>query len=406
MLGGSRSLLVARFLTYGASGVAVVLLTRILGPDDYGVYATGGSVAAVALMLSYFGQEQVYLAGAISLDQLRGRNVDATVLSLALLFAGCLLWPSVGWSVRLCGILIGVGVLASRLLLPYLAEPSARLDFGARARREIVVLATVPLGAVAIGVTFGATPILFAGGYAVAAAVPAAVALASGSSSRPETDRRLRLNALRVGLPFAVSNALYLVYFQSDVAIVGALSTSTEVGLYSAACSVVSVAIVASSVLMNDVMRARLYKHAKGSRAFAAVARRASVSAVVLGILAGGCAVFAAPLIVDVLFGASYGGSIDLLRILGIAIALYYLSNWASNVLIGAGSAGLVVRVQLLLAVSNVALNVALVPLWGAKGSAWITVGCEAVGLCIYFGLLRVRTVLRYDRVAIGAGGS
>ena len=192
-----------------------------------------------------------------------------------------------------------------------------------------------------------------------------------------------------------MSNALYLVYFQSDVAVMGTLARSEQVGLYAAACSILSVALVASTALMNDVMRARLYKERFGTRAFREVATRARNVALILGPLVGGAIAAAAPMIVRVIFGPTFDGSVGLLRILGVGICLYYWSNWVSNVLIAGGNATAVVGIQLLLAIVNVSLNVALIPRFGAAGSAWITAACEGVGILVFGAVLVGSRTLR-----------
>jgi O-antigen/teichoic acid export membrane protein len=348
-------------------------------------------------MLTYFGQEQLFFSGRIDLSELHTRNLWTGAVSTALLVVAALTWPHLHASARICALLIGLGVVANRLLLPYFAEPTFRLDFSTRAKREMLVLATWPVAAAAIGAVLGGGTIAFASGYAIAAALPLGFVYRRGSARRVA---RVKAKRLLEGLPFALSNALYLVYFQSDVAIMGSLAPSHEVGLYAAACSLLGVAIVPSSVLMNDVMRPRLYKHEPGTLLFRSVAVGSRTTAFALGLVVAAAVAALAPTIVSILFGARFQDSVPLLRILCLAICLYYWSNWASNVLIGAGRAKLVVVAQLILAIANIALNIGLIPTYGAAGSAWITAVCEAGGLAIFAGAIIASGAIRDGRAA------
>jgi O-antigen/teichoic acid export membrane protein len=114
-----------------------------------------------------------------------------------------------------------------------------------------------------------------------------------------------------------------------------------------------------------------------------------------LGIVIGGGVAATAPLLLHIVFGQHFVAGAPYLRIFGLAIAIYYASNWCSNVLIAAGAIHTVVWVQGVLALVNLGGNVLLIPHFGARGSAWMTVACEALGMVIYAARLRSLRFLR-----------
>jgi len=391
--GGTLDLLGARIITYAAAGLVILAIARILGPKDYGFYATGAALASLSLVFSYLGQDQHFLTGRLSIEKLKVRNGQVAILSVILLALFCNLWPHVSVTTRLCGLFIGLGIILNRLLLPYLVVPLANLDFQTRAKRELGLLATWPILGFFIGLILGASPIHFGlGGFT------AALLLLIPGKTRFKDFRSLfrdrSLRDLRDGAPYAISGALYVIYFQSDVAVLGTLSPAKTVGLYAAACTFVSVGILASTAVSNDIMRTRLYKSHVGYADFRNTAIQLGKVNAACGILAGTAMIVGAHILVSVVYGSAYRNATTLVGVLGVAVIIYYFSNWASNIVIAAGNIRLVVLSQLGLSIINLAGNFLLIPRFGAAGSAWMTVSCELAGVAIYGVILIKRKLL------------
>ena len=379
-------------LVYVASGLSTLAIARILGPRAYGLYAAGVAVASVALVLNYFGQDQLFLKGGLDSSTLRLRNAQVGVISTCLLGVVVLSWPSISETTQVCALLFGGAIIAQRLLLPFLTQPLFNLNFHQRARREILATGIWPVLGFGLGYAFGHTPVDFASGYFAAAGVLLLGRIHPRDFARVFTD--LPFRDFWKGLPFAISGAFYVIYFQSDVAVLGSMTSAHVVGLYAAATSLLGVSLLMSTLLTNDVMRTRLYKLEPGTSAFQQTARSTGVMVTLLGLGIGGVVAGGAHLLLVLVFGSAFGSATVYLQIFGLAIAIYYVSNWCSNILIAAGSINRVVATQCFLAVVNVVGNILLIPHFGAAGSAWMTVGCEALGAVIFAVVLFLRGYL------------
>ncbi len=379
-------------LVYVASGLSTLAIARILGPRAYGIYAAGVAVASIALVLNYFGQDQLFLKGGVDELTLRLRNAQVGVISVCLLVVVALSWPSISETARVCALLFGGAIIAQRLLLPFLTQPLFNLNFHQRARREVLATGIWPVLGFGLGYVFGHTPVAFAAGFFAAGMILLIGRIHPRDFVRVLKD--LPFQDFVKGLPFAISGAFYVIYFQSDVAVLGSMASAHVVGLYAAATSLLGVSLLMSTLLTNDVMRTRLYKLKPGTTAFRETARSTGVMVTLLGVGIGAVVAGGAHELLVLVFGQSFGSATVYLQIFGLAIAIYYVSNWCSNILIAAGSITRVVITQCFLAVINVVGNILLIPHFGAVGSAWMTVGCEALGAGIFAVVLILRGYL------------
>lgn len=394
--GGIPVLAVARIATYGSFGLASLLIARTLKPEGYGVYSASVAVATIALVINSFGQDQLYLRNEIDRRTLEVRSVQSGAVSVIALLVLAALWPSLTSIGRLCSLTYGLAVILQRLLMPYLVEPLHRLEFDRRAKRELLVSATFPILGFAIGFALHRTAITFCVGSLAAAA-----ALAIGRVPRPtwgEFRRNLPFADFKRGISFAFAGAFYVIYFQSDIAVLGAFGKSRSVGLYAAACSLMSAFILFSTLLTNDVMRSRLYKLEPGSAAFRDQALRSGIAIVGVGTACAAIAYTLAAPLMGLVFGHQFEAGASYFRILSLAILAYYLSNWGGNILFATGHIRYVWRTQMALAIVNVSVNIVLIPHFGATASGWITGLCEVLGFAIFTAIISRGGYLKLGR--------
>jgi len=381
---GAVRLLAARALAYGLSGAGTVVIARFLGPDRVGDVAAATSVVTVMLVLGAFGIDQLYLQGRVDEAATRSHLWRVAGISAALAVGGSLAWPGLPPTARLCGVLIGIAAAGDQLKVLWLCRPQYDLDFATRGRRDLgmrsLSVALSVLAAVVIG-----TAVSVAAGTLAASLLVLIPALASGAtvSDRMETLPRLR-DVLRGGLPFAVSGALYTLYFQVDGAILASLSAAHEVGLYRAAYSFVFAAVAIPVAVNGDVMRSRLYRVADRAGSLWSDALPFAGASLGLGIAVAGVMRELATPLTRLLFGSAFLGASSLLAVLALAMIPHYLNSWAGNLLIAAHRIRVVVVVQGSLAALNIAGNLAAIPRYGARGAAWMTVITEGAGSGVY----------------------
>ena len=198
---------------------------------------------------------------------------------------------------------------------------------------------------------------------------------------------------LRPARVFALglSNLLNLVFMNADILLLGAMTTTAEVGRYSAACRPLYV-IFTGFWLLTDALYPHLAKLEAGGRAHnvlllavAGLAVLTSAAAFAIGLLA--------PQILAVIYGSTLG-STHLFRILLIALPLDFCFSLLWTVLVSRGFDRPVLFSLSAAAAANVALNLVFIPRYQANAAAWATVVAYALLFATVFGFVLKKKVL------------
>ena len=376
---GAALLVTSRILSYGATALMWIALARILGPTQYGHLAAGAAVAALLQVLGLFGLDQLFLARRIDQSRFVQSSNRAIALTLALVLVSAAVWPVDG-TTRWCILLVGIALLFDLAKLPALLQFQVRLDFAARAYREI----GFRLLSMATGLVVGLLtkdPVAVAAG--LAAASVASLVVLDRSLFTPWRESEF-LQSARRGAPYAASGALYTAYWQSGIVMLTLLGTIEQVGQYRAAFSVVMAATVLPVALNNEVMRTRLFALAQYPALGVALSLRLLLVNLVLGLAVGGLVALLHSPLVSVLFGSAFQPAADALLVLALALLFGYLNSWAGNYLVVRHRLRLVLSVQATMLVVMLVGDVLLIPDHGLAGAAWATVIGELVGFTLY----------------------
>jgi O-antigen/teichoic acid export membrane protein len=185
-------------------------------------------------------------------------------------------------------------------------------------------------------------------------------------------------NGLRPARVFTLglSNLLNLVFMNADILLLGAITTTSEVGRYSAACKPLYV-VFAGFWLLTDALYPHLAKLEAGAHArkilllaLGALAVAASAAAVVLG--------FLAPKMLTLIYGSTLGAA-GLFRVLLIALPLDFCFSLLWTVLVSRGYDRAVLYPLATAATLNVLLNLVFIPRFRANAAAWATVASYAL---------------------------
>ncbi len=173
-----------------------------------------------------------------------------------------------------------------------------------------------------------------------------------------------------------LSNFLNLVFMNADILLLGAMTSTSEVGRYSAACKPLYI-ILTGFWLLTDALYPYLAKVEAGAQAhralliaLAGLAMIASVAALGIGLLA--------PQILTLIYGSTLG-SATLFRILLIALPIDFCFSLLWTVLVSRGYERPVLYSLGAAAGFNVFLNLAFIPRFQANAAAWVTVASYAL---------------------------
>jgi O-antigen/teichoic acid export membrane protein len=387
---GSRLLTASRIVTFGFTALATIVFARALSPLEFGVLAGALAVNAVVGLFGTFGIDQLYLRGELDDDELRSRALELAAIALGANLVAALAWPGLPAMARACIVVLGFVGAGEQLKLPWFYGPTRLLDFATRARRELTAKAATTLLSVAAALVIG-TAVAAAIGSLVGSIAVLVVAGRWLAEVRPKALRFVRLH-YRQGLPYALSGALYTVYFQVDMAMMASFRPTVDVADYRVAFSFMLAAIVVPVAMNNDVLRTRLYRLRSAIPFSAAgyhdVERRALAMTAALGVACGVILFAAADPLVGLVYGSGYDAAIGLVQILAIACLPHFLNSWSGNVLVARGRTRAVVIVQAALLATNVAVNLWAIPTHGPEGAAVVTLGTEALGLLLYGAVL------------------
>jgi O-antigen/teichoic acid export membrane protein len=190
---------------------------------------------------------------------------------------------------------------------------------------------------------------------------------------------RLWRTLLRVALPLGIASVMITIYYQVDSVLLLQIAGPGEAGIYGAAYGFMSpLNFLPAAVMASFFPVLSAVYHHDAARARRLVQICAEIMAVVgLPVLAGTIAL-SGP-IIHLIYGPKFHEAAGLLPILMIAFVIICYGSLAGFL---APLLGLQWRFALYTSIgaaANVALNLVLIPTYGAHGSAWATVATEAL---------------------------
>ena len=237
---------------------------------------------------------------------------------------------------------------------------------------------------------------------------------ATVSQSVREASEQLRVGRV---ITLGLSNLLNLVFLNADILLLGALSTTHEMGRYSAACRPLYV-VFTGFWLLTDVLYPHIAGIKESANARKSLFRWLGLVALGSALLAAALAKFA-PAILTVIYGTTMGAS-GLFRVLLIAMPLDFCFSLLWTVMVSRGYDRFVMYTLAAGAATNVTLNLGCIPRFQAAAAAWVTVASYGVllGMMLIFvfkhdvfwrGMkekkwFRCRRNMRYDLRAAGEG--
>lgn len=404
---GSSLLLFGRLLSMAANLVVQVLIVRALSRTDFGIFAYALSIVTVLTTVVTLGMDRG-LARFVVLYEERGDvarlwGVVGLQLMTILGLGAAAAAVAIGGRSFVAGTLVDDARLAQLLAVMIILAPVQALDstaaslFAAFGRSKAIFVRRYLLGpvlrlaAVAGVLVFGGGVFALGAGYLAVGVVGLAVygtlltrafrerGLVSADGARTRLDLPLKEVAVFT-MPLLLSDAMFVVLNTSDVVILARVAGADAVAGYRAVLPLAHLnqLVMNSFALLFAPLMARLWGRGDRKGLTEAYWRTATWVAVLTFPLAAVTVGLAEPL-TRLLFGARYEGSATFLQIL--AASAYFNASLGFNGV----TVKMVGRVWLVAAaagaalVANLALNLALIPRYGAIGAAWGTASTVAL---------------------------
>ncbi|WP_259400819.1 lipopolysaccharide biosynthesis protein [Microbispora sp. H13382] len=353
------------------AAVAGVLLSRCLQPEGRGIYATVTTTAGTALVVGHLSVGRSQMALWPALERHRPLAGNAAILGLLL---GAAAAAAAFVLVTVLHVVAAPHLLAVALLaVPFgvaavnlrgIALLQSRVGLANRATVLPAVALYVPI--LLLAVTGTATVTAVVALWAVSTILPFVLffrPLGLPAAGEVVLARRQVALSGRYHLGTVAVQLLLTV----DVLLLNALTTPAEVGLYTVATSFLSLSRVPTDALAQIVLSRQAVPDETAAREITARVVRLTLLLVSAVVCVLACA---APLVVPLLYGHAFAGSVAPLLALAPGMVPWSLQRPVEQYLVRLGRPMTMNAVAAGALALNLALNAVLIPLWGALGAA------------------------------------
>jgi PST family polysaccharide transporter len=374
--------------------IVTIALSRHFGPQRFGTLAFGLAFVRIFAVIGAFGLDRILVRRLAETPQqsseilrlaFRLKFVLALASYAALLGLVFLIDPHARLTVAIVA-LAGAGLLCQPFDvfdLHFQSENKFRLSFYGR---------TIPIlfsTAVKVAVLFAGAPLLVFAGLETAEAIVIGAALwllhrlcNREASFAPQPAPQINWSRLLgEGLPLLLASLAVMIYMRSDILMLGKMAGFEAAGIYSAAAQVTEGCALFPLAFAPALFPILVRWRKRGLRYYKQQFGRLFLGATLAGFAVSLFLTIAARPIVILLYGPQFLPAAKVLVIHGWATIFVFLGIVQSGYDITEGLTWAATQRAAIGAVTNIALNVVLIPKYGASGAAIATLisyGCSA----------------------------
>lgn len=398
-----------QFLQMALALAVMPVATRYLGDEKFGVYSLASVLMYFVFLFNDLGLN-TYFTREVARDTSAAQRWFANALSLklvtllpALLFLPALwLVPSLNDQARWAIVIFcGYGILSSFFQLSFAAfRAYERMGY------ETLILVVEKIITSGIGIALlvqGHGLLWFCAAFLVGGAASLALSLLFiHKNFFPLTlslEQRFSRELLRKALPFGLSMFLVNVYNHVGILMLTAMASAQEVGWYAAAYKLLSLTNLAPTILVTALFPALSREAFLGSEEAARIFTKGLKYLTFLALpMIAGAMVLADDLVVF-MFGVEFQKTAPALQILSWVSGILFLNIFLATLLTAANHQKKLVFVQICGLITNISLNLLLIPKYSFVGSALATLITEALVLtfCLLFAMIRITRLLEFS---------
>lgn len=387
-------LLADRIVRLGVGLLVSVWVARYLGPQLFGVYSYAIAFVGLFGFVSTLGLDSIVVRDIVHAPQ-DANEILGTAFSLKLIGAVVTLLAatSIGTLAQasdpVMPILIGL-VAAGTLfqafdVIDFWFQSQVRSKYTVYARNTAFLI----LSLIKVLLILLHAPLIAFACAALAEIVLGAIGLIAAYQLTGQTVRRWRTSLARarmllsVSWPLMLSSIAVWVYMRIDQVMLGLLADTRALGVYSAAVRLsevwyfIPIAIVSSvfpAVVRSKAIDEKLY-YERLQRLFNLMVVLSYVIVIPVTLLAGP--------IINLLYGPSYSEASRMFIVLMWAGLFVGLGVAREAWLVNEGLTRFSFATAVAGAITNVVLNIVLIPRWGGFAAAWATLAAQAVAVTL-----------------------
>lgn len=378
-------------LSLGLGFLATVLVARYLGPDAFGTLAYATSLVALFGISGHLGLHGLVVREIVKQPALRGETLGTTAwLKFVGVLAGYLLLLLYAVAYE------GLGTIRFSLIAiagaALLFTPLDVVDywFNAFVQARYVSYARVSAQLVFVSVTmslvfFGSDIVMFAIPYMLKAIIAGTILLllfrakADIRLSQWRFDGKHARDLLKQGWVIYLASFFAVIYLKIDQVMLRWLADSAELGLYAVAARFSEVWYFIPTAMVASIFPRLIDLRETDGTLFKHRLQQLFDSLAVLGMIIALLVTLLAPWLIPWIFGADYAASAGILVIHTWASVFIFMRAALSRWILIENALYFSLLTQGLGALSNVALNYILIPVYGGQGAAWATLVSYAI---------------------------
>lgn len=189
------------------------------------------------------------------------------------------------------------------------------------------------------------------------------------------------IKILKESFPYSFSALAQAAVHLIPLFLLGWYQSEEQLGYYNAAYNLVFPLAGIAIYLMNSAL-----PHLSGTQSGEGRKEKLSTLLKIAGItggLIGGGLALSAPSVIDLVYGPSYGVSVDIVQVLSVALAMQFVRQMLRGLSVTRGLGNSEVKAGLLAALNSLVLGWILVPPLGGTGAAWTVCAGELVAIAI-----------------------
>lgn len=380
-----------KIVTSLSTFIILGLVARNYGPAGTGVFTLALTYLAIFYLLGDFGfNAHVLRKIGVSADQ-STRNEWRRLLGTRILWSAVLVvvavgllpfWPFGTPEFSQAVILGGLAIVASSVFI------TCNLIFQSQLRYDLSVIASSVGAVVGLLVTTWLITIkqpvfwlltghLIGWLFIVSGALVLGGRLLRRSKSRPPRndakgpvfDLGYSINLFKESWPIAATLSLNVLYFRADSFMVAYYKSVADAGIYNAAYSVFQVALVLPTFIMNAYYPLMLKSFSK--------VKLVGLGLLGLSVVGTIFTLIFAPLVIWLLTGGGFAGSVTALQILSVGFPAYFVSSLLMWLLVAKNKYKFLFVLYALGLIFNLVLNFIYIPKYSYFAASWITVISE-----------------------------
>ena len=373
--------------------ITFAYLARVLTPNGFGVIGFAAAFVSYFVLIVNFGLDDYGAREIAKNEESSSRYVNAivsfkliTVIPLFILLTACAFLFASDSTIRIAIILAGINLFSSSISVDWFYQGIQKMGYIAVRQAAASTLNFVLI------IIFVSNPsdVLLAVGissfsFLVNALLLFGVYNKTVNRFRFEKSKQVLKQILIESMPIAVSSFMIAVYYNLDMVMLGYMKGEYEVGIYNAAVKIFLLGNISYILVLKTFYPSLSKIGLSGSGEFKTNYRNYFYSMLSFGIITSLIIFFFAPLIITIIYGSAYSGSVDVLKIFGMNSIVVCINMIFGNPLVAWGrqkSYSIIVGSG---AVSNIILNFLLIPTYSYYGASIATLASEMV---VFIGLV------------------